>query len=99
MNARGGERVTASEGTISELIREVLTESEQSAKAYLAESWLTEVIGVLRDARRQAGLTQHDVAERMDTTQSSIARLENDESGSVTLRRYVSYLIACDRLP
>jgi predicted transcriptional regulator len=36
-----------------------------------------EVVGAMVEARHDAGLTQKDVAERMGTTQSVIARLEN----------------------
>lgn len=36
-----------------------------------------EVVGALIDARHEAGLTQAQVAERMGTKQSVIARLEN----------------------
>lgn len=91
--------MTVDGGTISDLIREALSESAESAREYLAESWLAEATGVLRDARRKAGLTQIEVAERLATTQSSIARLENDESGGVTLRRFINYLLACGRFP
>ncbi len=35
------------------------------------------VVGELMDARQAAGLTQNDVAVRIGTTQSAIARLEN----------------------
>jgi transcriptional regulator with XRE-family HTH domain len=31
---------------------------------------------LIREARRRAGLSQHDLAERLGTTQSAIARLE-----------------------
>ena len=31
---------------------------------------------LIREARRRAGLTQRELAERLDTTQSAIARLE-----------------------
>jgi ribosome-binding protein aMBF1 (putative translation factor) len=36
-----------------------------------------EVVGALIDARHEAGLTQAQVAERMGTKQSVVARLEN----------------------
>lgn len=35
------------------------------------------VVGELMDARQAAGLTQNDIAVRIGTTQSAIARLEN----------------------
>ncbi len=91
--------MTVNGGTISDLIQETLSENADGAKEYLTESWLAEATGILRDARRKAGLTQIEVAERLATTQSSIARLENDESGGVTLRRYINYLLACGRFP
>jgi DNA-binding XRE family transcriptional regulator len=36
-----------------------------------------ELVGAMVDARHAAGLTQGQVAERIGTTQSAIARLEN----------------------
>jgi HTH-type transcriptional regulator / antitoxin HipB len=48
-------------------------------------------IGVLlREAREQAGLTQEEVAERLDTKKSAISRIEN-RAGDIrlsTLERY-----------
>lgn len=35
---------------------------------------------VVRDARRRAGLTQAELADRLNTTQSAIARLESPRS-------------------
>jgi transcriptional regulator with XRE-family HTH domain len=35
---------------------------------------------MIRDARRQAGLTQAELAARMGTTQSAVARLERPDS-------------------
>jgi transcriptional regulator with XRE-family HTH domain len=50
---------------------------------------------VLR-ARAEAGLTQAEVAERIGTTQSAVARLESPTSGHsptiATLRKYASAL-------
>jgi transcriptional regulator with XRE-family HTH domain len=45
---------------------------------------------LLRQAREKAGLTQEQVAERLDTKKSSISRIENS-SGSIrlsTIERY-----------
>jgi DNA-binding XRE family transcriptional regulator len=36
-----------------------------------------EVVGAMVEARHDEGLTQKEVADRMGTTQSAIARLEN----------------------
>ncbi|NKB59021.1 MAG: helix-turn-helix domain-containing protein [Alphaproteobacteria bacterium] len=44
----------------------------------------------LIDARKQADLTQEEIAERMGTSQTAIARLEGDKGNPSikTLRRY-----------
>ncbi len=49
-----------------------------------------ELIQALIEARNRAGLTQAELAERMKTTQSVIARLEGGRSTPTwsTLRRY-----------
>jgi transcriptional regulator with XRE-family HTH domain len=49
--------------------------------------------------RRQAGLTQAQVAERLNTKQSAIARLEGDFDGGMSLRRYVDFALACGMVP
>ena len=46
-------------------------------------------------ARQTSGRTQADVAAALGTTQSSIARLENDTSGGVSARRLFAYLAEC----
>lgn len=48
-----------------------------------------ELVRELIQARSRAGLTQSQVAERMGTTQSTIARLESGKSPNLkTLKRY-----------
>lgn len=84
--------------TASDRVRLMLSD-EADARAYLATSFLSGAILALHDARVAAGLTQEDVARTMDTKQPSIARLENDLSGGVSLRRYVDYAIAVGALP
>jgi transcriptional regulator with XRE-family HTH domain len=49
---------------------------------------------LIREARRRAGLTQVELAERVGTTQSAIARLERG-IGSPTLERIGELLSAC----
>ncbi|HLH75092.1 MAG TPA: helix-turn-helix domain-containing protein [Chloroflexota bacterium] len=86
-------------GRLSDLVRDVLEESPEAARAYLRESWLSAAIRALREARRKANLTQAEVAERMGTTQPAVARLENDLEGRTTLHRYIDYALACGALP
>ena len=49
---------------------------------------------LIREARRRAGLTQTELAQRAGTTQSAIARLECG-NGSPTLERISELLAAC----
>jgi transcriptional regulator with XRE-family HTH domain len=86
-------------GTLTDLVRELLVEDEESVTAYIEQSWVTRAIEALQDARRRASLTQEEVAKRLSTTQSAIARLENNHEGSISLRRYVRYALACGMAP
>jgi len=54
-----------------------------------------QVASELAKARREAKMTQHQVAEAMSTTQSVISRIERGTNVSIeTLERYV---VACGR--
>lgn len=61
---------------------------------YLMQRFISAVMGMLRGARIDAGMTQADAAERVGTTQSVIARMERDSSGMTSLRRLVAYAVA-----
>ena len=52
-----------------------------------------EVAKLMEDARKRANLTQAQVAERMGTTQSSVARMLKSNLTLATLARYLK---ACD---
>jgi transcriptional regulator with XRE-family HTH domain len=67
--------------------------------AFLRQAWLARAIASLRDARVNAELTQTEVAGRLGTTQSAIARLERDDSGSISLHRYIDFALACGAAP
>ena len=86
-------------GTVTDSIRELVASDDAVARDYLKASFLSSAMIALFYARRKAGLTQAQVAERMGTKQSGIARMEADSSGATSLRRYVEYALACDMLP
>lgn len=90
---------TTGKVTMDEFVRRALEPSTNSAGAYFRRQWLTRTMRSLAEVRRAAGLTQEQVAAKMGTTQSAIARLENDLDGGTSLRRYVDFLLACDTMP
>jgi transcriptional regulator with XRE-family HTH domain len=81
------------------LARQILTSNEGRAYRYLRRMWLTSAAGALREARRKAGLSQAELATKLGTTQSAVARLENDTEGRLSLHRYVDYALACGQFP
>lgn len=83
---------------IKDLVHEILTDNVGAA-AYLQQRWLSGTVDVLFQARKAAGLTQADIAARLLTTQSAIARMERDMDGGISLRRFIAYLLACGRVP
>ncbi|HMN92714.1 MAG TPA: helix-turn-helix domain-containing protein [Hydrogenophaga sp.] len=75
--------------TLNRLKTELL-KNPQTRAEYDALAGEFETARELIAARTQAGLTQSDVAQRMGTTQSVIARLESGKRASTmrTVRRY-----------
>ena len=89
-------------GTMTDYLIEKFTDEEQGkefATEYLKSAFLTSAVNALFYMRRQAGLTQAQVAERLNTKQSAIARLEGDFDGSIALHRYVDFALACGMVP
>lgn len=74
---------------MKDIKRELLTDSATRA-AYDAQAEEFALARELIAARTQAGLTQADVAERMGTTQSTVARLEGSKAAPSmrSLQRY-----------
>jgi ribosome-binding protein aMBF1 (putative translation factor) len=62
--------------SLAKLRRELLTDPEVLAE-YDRLGSIFAVVGEMIEARQAAGLTQADIAARMGTSQSVIARLEN----------------------
>lgn len=68
-------------------------------RAYLRAGFLESAVNTLYQARRQADLTQAQLAERLNTGQAAIARLEDDTEGAMSLHRYVDFVMACGMIP
>ena len=51
--------------------------------------------GLIREARKRRGLTQNELAQRLGTTQSAIARLESGKSDA-RLGTVLAVVRACD---
>lgn len=73
-----------------EELRKQLMADPKFVEAYDALAPKYAVISALVSARRKARLSQSEVAERMGTTQSSIARMESGK-GSVTIESIQKY--------
>lgn len=52
------------------------------------------LVNALLRTRASAGMTQADVAEKMDRTQSAVSKLEHSTDGDLTVRDIASYLHA-----
>lgn len=90
------------EGTVTDYLIQQLTDEEHGkefAAEYLKSVFLETTVNDLFYVRRQAGLTQAQVAEKMKTKQAAIARFEADFDGGMSLRRYVDFALACDMIP
>ena len=89
-------------GTMTDYIIQKFTDEEQGkefASEYLKSAFLSSAVNALFYMRRQAGLTQAQIAERLNTKQSAVARLEADFDGGISLRRYVDFALACGMVP
>jgi transcriptional regulator with XRE-family HTH domain len=89
-------------GTTSDYLIQQLTDEEEGkdfAVEYFKSGFLSSAVNTLFYMRRQAGLTQAQVAERLNTKQSAVARLEGDFDGGISLRRYIDFALACGMVP
>lgn len=73
--------------------------SEKSAKAFLRALILADASAQLFDARQSAGLTQEELAIRLDTKQSAVSRIEHDALGRMSLHSFVDWAFACGFAP
>ncbi len=81
---RDMENTSLTSGYIKERLS--LDKGGDFTRAYLKKGFLTAAMEALFYARREAGLTQAQLADRLQTKHSSIACWEADTSGSISLR-------------
>ncbi len=83
------------------IVRELTDEKNGLAFArdYLKADFLAAAVDALFYARRQAGLTQEQVAQKLGKKQEAIARWEADTEGKMSLRQYFDLALACGRVP
>lgn len=86
-------------GSIADLVRDTLVNADDHGRTLLRRAWLSGLTRELRQARRAAGLSQQELASRLGTTQSAIARLEHDRDGRFTLQRLIDYALAVGYFP
>ena len=89
------------EGTsIGDFIREMLADGvSEDIQSYLKAGVLSSAVEALFKARKAANLTQDEVAQRLKTKQPGVVRFEADLGGSMSLRRYVEFALACGKVP
>jgi transcriptional regulator with XRE-family HTH domain len=83
----------------NDAVTQMLDNDPDAARSYLFYRWFSEWMETIREEREAQGLTQQEIAERLNTTQSSVARLENDRRGSVSVRRLWEYAFAVGLSP
>ncbi len=80
--------------SLNDTVTHMLEDDPETARSYLFYRWYSQWMEAIREEREAQGFTQKDIASTLDTTQSSIARLENDRRGSITVRRLWEYAFA-----
>lgn len=98
----GNEKDTQSMGTVSDFLSRKLMEDGENLEAtreYLMSMFLSSAVDALFDARRKAGLTQKQLAQKLGKKQSAIARWEADVDGRMSLKQYVEIAQACGANP
>lgn len=84
-------------GTIQDALSDITSDSAKLE--ILKDHFLTAAMVALFEVRKNAGLSQEQVAAAMGTAQPSVARWEHDFEGGMSLRRYVDFAIACGVIP
>ncbi len=93
---------TKTTGTMADYLIQKLKDEKKgldNAIAYIRASFLSSAVDALFYARRSAGLTQEQIAQKLGKKQEAIARWEGDAEGKMSLRQYFDLAVACGKVP
>lgn len=95
------EDIQISETMADYLVQKLTDEKNGVAYAieYLKSSFLAAAVQDLFYARRNANLTQEQLAQKLGKKQEAIARWEADVEGKMSLRQFVELAIGCGVIP
>ena len=85
-------------GTTGEAIAQGLRDQE-STYDYLIAHFLVRAMQALTQARRDVEMSQGELADRLGTTQSAVARWERDTAGRISLANYCRFALALGKVP
>lgn len=80
----------------AEIERDAYFNDSANAKEIAEQQAQMDLIIALYNARKAANLTQKELAERMNTTQSFIARMERGRA-NITIQTLARYAAACGK--
>ena len=80
----------------AEIERDAYFNDPANAKEIAEQQAQMDLIIALYNARKDANLTQKELAERMNTTQSFIARMERGRA-NITIQTLARYAAACGK--
>lgn len=81
-------------------IEEILAEEgDEVLESFLQSEWFYRAMRKIKEARKRNHLSQMEIAERLGTTQSVVARMENAHYGNFSVARFIAYAWACGVAP
>jgi len=76
-----------------------MIDDDEWLTSYVKTSWLMHMMLQLEAARKQAGMTQGELADLLGTTSDAIVHIEADFDGNISLKDYIDWLLACGVVP
>ena len=85
--------------TIADLIHDLMNDPDSDPTAYLRATWLVNLPRLLRNARRQSGISESKMAQRLGVDVSYVVMMETNRSGELPVSKMIDYFLICGVLP